>query len=340
MQQKVEINENTKHELLSNLGKLQGKKVLILGDIGLDEYLMGEVRRISPEAPVPILEVTHEEKRLGMAANVAQNVLSLGGEPLLLGVIGEDRAGENLKSLMLESGLKDEHLIVEAGRPTTLKSRMMSKHHHLLRVDHELKRYLSEATEQKLINRVQELTQMADILIIEDYAKGVLSERCLKSVINSARDMGKKTLLDPNRATPASYYQGVDLLKPNFDEALVLSGLSFDDLRDDPDKVIKVGQALKDRIQVKEVIITEGQKGMTIFAQEKITRVPTYARQVFDVTGAGDTVIAALALGQSAGFTIEKSCILANFAAGVVVGKIGCVPCSIAELKEYIQGHI
>ena len=335
----IEIKTGTleRREILTTVTALQGKKILIVGDVGLDEYVLGQVRRISPEAPVPVLEVEGEDMRLGLAGNVAQNVSSLGGIPLLVSVVGKDTGAELLKKLFAENKVSTEFLVEDTTRPTTRKTRVMAKHHHIVRVDYEVKKYLSEATEKQLLANVQKALVTADAVVIEDYAKGVISESVLTRVIELAHAAGKKVMVDPHRDNRGTYYKGVDLIKPNYDEAVALAGMSHDDLKENPNKVVDVGHALMQKTGAKEIVMTRGKDGMTIFSQDRITQVPTFARQVFDVTGAGDTVIAALSLSLAAGISLEKACILANFAAGYVVGKVGCVPCTVENLKEYIQ---
>lgn len=334
---KASVGPQEKNLLINQIPFLKGKKILIIGDVGLDEYILGQVRRISPEAPVPVLEVEEEDMRLGLAANVAQNVASLGGEAILVSVVGEDTGASLLRELFKKSGVSWDYMIVDKSRPTTRKTRVMAKHHHLVRVDHELRKYLSPEAEARLIETVEKNVGKADCVVIEDYAKGVISRPVVEKVSAICKKNGKKLLVDPHRNNQGSFYQGVDLIKPNYDEAVVLTGMDFDDLRDNPNKVIEVGRALQKITGATEVVLTRGKDGMTIFSENEITEVPTYARKVFDVTGAGDTVIAALSLGLVSGLSLVNSCMLANFAAGVVVGKVGCVPCEIPELIEYIQ---
>lgn len=335
--EKFSTDTEQRNFLISYLPQLQKKKILIIGDVGLDEYVMGEVRRISPEAPVPILEVESEDMRLGLAANVAQNVVSLGGEAQLVSVVGDDTGAQLLKELYSKSQISWEHTIIDKSRPTTRKTRVMAKHHHLVRVDYEQRKYLSEEVESQILKRVSELASQCDGIILQDYAKGVISNSLVKKVAEIAKQHKKPLMADPHRSNPAEYYFGVDLIKPNYDESVALSGLKFDELKEDPNKVYKIGRAIQKKTGANNVVLTRGKEGMTIFSGDKISEVPTFARRVFDVTGAGDTVIAALSLGWVGGLSLEQSCMLANFAAGVVVGKIGCVPCEIPELKEYIQ---
>ncbi|MGE0631718.1 MAG: D-glycero-beta-D-manno-heptose-7-phosphate kinase [Pseudobdellovibrionaceae bacterium] len=329
----------SREQILSSLSQLRGKKVLVIGDVGIDEYVTGQVRRISPEAPVPVLDVDNEEERLGLSANVAQNVTGLGGEPILVSVIGNDLGGEKLCGLLRQSSISTDFLVKDTSRATTRKQRVMTGPHHIVRVDYEDKRFISKEIENSLVKQIENAISKVDVVILEDYGKGVMTESLLKAVMAIGKNGGKRVLLDPHRTTPVGYYAGVDILKPNYDEALALTGLNFDELRETPDKMEKIGKTLKKLTGARDIVVTQGKEGMSIFSDDKIAQVPTYARKVFDVTGAGDTVIAALAMGFAAGLPIAHSCSLANYAAGVVVGKIGCVPCTLPELEAYIRSH-
>ena len=335
----VKLTAALKNKLLAQIPLLQGKKILIIGDVGLDEYIMGDVRRISPEAPVPVLEVENEDLRLGLSANVAQNVKALGGEPVLVSVVGQDSGADRLYELFSKSQVSTDFLVRDPERPTTRKIRIMAKHHHLVRVDFELKQYLSHEVEQRILAQVEKALPSVDAVVIEDYAKGVISSSLLKNVALMAKKAGKKTLADPHKtkAAGAEFYSGIDLLKPNYDEAIALSGLKYEDLKGQPDQVLEVARTLQKQTGAREVVITRGKQGMVIVSGQDVVEVPTYARQVFDVTGAGDTVIAALSLGLSSGLSLTEACVLANFAAGVVVGQVGCVPCTVPELNDYLE---
>ncbi|MBX3022838.1 MAG: D-glycero-beta-D-manno-heptose-7-phosphate kinase [Bdellovibrionales bacterium] len=315
---------------------LPKSRLVVIGDIGLDEYVLGDVRRISPEAPVPVLEVQSTDARLGLAANVAQNVASLGGEALLVAVVGEDATADNLRAKLRSAEVSPDHLIVDKSRPTTRKLRVMSGPHHIVRVDFEKKQYLSEAVEAAVVAKVKGLLSSAAGVIIEDYAKGVLSEKAIQAIIRESHAAGKKVFVDPNRGTPAKFYSGADVITPNRDEAVELSGLDYDDLQVSPNFILEVGQALRAGMKVENIVITRGKDGMTLIDSGEAVHMPTFARQVFDVTGAGDTVIAALALAHVGGFTLPEACVFGNVAAGVVVGKVGCVPCTRGELLDYI----
>jgi len=325
--------------LLDQMDSLNGKSVLVVGDIGLDEYVLGDVRRISPEAPVPILEVKTQDARLGLAANVAQNIASLGGTPLLASVIGRDRSGEELQEHLKAANVSGSHLVVDEQRLTTRKLRVMAEHHHIVRVDYELKKYLRPDVQQQLLATITHLIPKVDAVVIEDYAKGVLSEPLIQETIKLSAKAGKRVLVDPNPTTPAEFYKGADLMTPNREEAVRLSGMTDDELRNREDFVLEVGETLRRRVQSEQLVMTRGKEGMSLFSAQGVVHMPTYARQVFDVTGAGDTVIATIALAWAAGMNLEEACVLANFAAGVVVGKIGCVPCPRAELIQYMESH-
>jgi D-glycero-beta-D-manno-heptose-7-phosphate kinase len=327
---------------MNEVEKIQGRKILIIGDVGLDEYVIGSVRRISPEAPVPIVEVNEEDKRLGLASNVAANVASLGGTPLLVGVIGDDGTGEVFRQQLRKNNCSVDHLILDEERPTTRKLRVMAGQHHVVRVDFERKKFITDKVAARLIEKVRELTPSCDGVILEDYAKGVLTQDVIKEVIAIAHKNGKIIALDPNRTTPAELYTGVDYVTPNTDEAIALSELKLDDLRSPSDSLHEVGTTLLKRLNAKGVIVTRGKDGMSAFTKNGPSQgqhIPTFARTVFDVTGAGDTVIATLTMALTSGLSLEDSCLLANYAAGVVVGKIGCVSTTPTELKEYIRDH-
>lgn len=317
--------------------KLPKGRIIVVGDIGLDEYVLGDVRRISPEAPVPVLEVQSQDSRLGLAANVAQNVASLGGEAFLVGVVGADNAADELRRKLKSAEVSPDFLVTDATRPTTRKLRVMSGHHHIVRVDFEHKRYLSESAEKQLIGRIRDLLPKSDGLIIEDYAKGALSEQGLRQIIDESHKHGKKVFVDPNRTTPGHFYAGADVITPNREEAIALSGLDYNDLRENPNFILELGAALRSKVKAENIVITRGKEGMSVIGTKDAVHMPTFARQVFDVTGAGDTVIAALALATAGGFSLPDACVFGNIAAGVVVGKIGCVPCTRAEALDYIN---
>ncbi|MES3037889.1 MAG: D-glycero-beta-D-manno-heptose-7-phosphate kinase [Bdellovibrionota bacterium] len=324
-------------KLLVDMKAMEGKRVLIIGDVGLDEYITGHVHRISPEAPVPVLDVEGEEERMGLSANVAQNILSLGGVPDLISVVGNDEGAEKLSRLILKAGMKSDGFLTDSSRPTTRKTRVMTEHHHIVRVDYEKRHHLSAETESKLLAKVQAGLDKCDIVVLQDYAKGVISAPVSHQIFMMAKAKGKRVLVDPHRTNPLGFYKGCDLIKPNYQEAFALVGMSLDETHITEETVVQVGRLLQEKTQAKQVVLTRGKEGMTIFDGSEIHKVPTYAQRVFDVTGAGDTVIATLALAQAAGVSLVESCQLANAAAGVVVAKVGCVPCEKFELEAALH---
>ncbi len=335
--QPLSVDLATRNKLVEKISLFKDKKILVIGDVGVDEYVMGSVKRISPEAPVPVLEVEKEDQRLGLAANVAQNVVSLGGSVHLLSVIGNDAGSEILKSLMKKSNVTTEGLILDASRPTTRKMRVMSGQHHLVRVDHEIRRVLSEKSEIALLQKLEKIIDHVDVVVLEDYAKGIFSQNLVQKIVAISKAANKFLMVDPHQTKFAEFYKGADLIKPNYAEALALTQIHEDNIEDPSERVLQVGRALQKITGAGQVVLTQGAHGMTIFSQNEVTQVPTFAKKVFDVTGAGDTVIAAIALGIAAGLSITESCMIANFAAGVVVGKVGCVPCETADLISSIQ---
>lgn len=325
--------------LRRDLAKLDGREVVIVGDIGVDEYTLGQVRRISPEAPVPVVEVEKEESRLGLAANVAQNVSGLGGIPRLVSVVGDDTGASLIRDLLKVAEVPTDLLVIDRSRPTTRKLRVMVQNHHIVRVDYEQKKFLSAEVENQVMANVEKALQSPKVaaLIVQDYAKGVISEGLVSKCVALAKKRGVRVLADPYRSTPLEVYRGVDVMTPNHDESIALSGIGGDELRASDGTLNDIGQRLMDGVQSRTMVITRGKDGMRIFEDGKITDLPTNAKQVFDVTGAGDTVIATLALAWGSGLPLVESCALANIAAGIVVGKVGCVPCKRSELERVLE---
>lgn len=324
------------NQLLTTLNKFRGKHVAIIGDLGLDQYVMGPVRRISPEAPVPVVEVEYEKSNLGMSGNLAHNILTLGGHPLVCSVVGQDKEGDLIKDIFKTLGMSSEYLITDASRPTISKLRILCGQHHIVRVDRELCKFLSEPIEQALLTRFESVIKNCDVVVIEDHAKGVVSERICSFVIALSKKWNKKILIDPSSLTPLRTYQGADLIKPNRTEAMALSGQKIDLLRGTPNTLNEAGLAILNSIKASTVIVTDGGNGLLLITANETKRVPTKLKQVFDVVGAGDTVMSVLSLGVASGATLDDICQLANLAAGIVVGKVGCVACEKKELEDQI----
>jgi rfaE bifunctional protein kinase chain/domain len=314
-------------------GQHQSKsKILVLGDVGLDQYLYGAVERISPEAPVPVVNLNKKEKKLGLAANVGKNLSSMGASCDLVGLVGSDQAGEDIRSLLGSWRGMTAKLVVSPSRPTTEKTRVLSGQHHLLRLDEEDSSGLT-AEEKKMFFDHVEALNFADYshVILEDYGKGVLFEELCQKVISKAHESGALVLVDPSKKAPIQNFKGADFFKPNYNETLAYSDKAgTENYKELLDWIISEGE-------FKNLVSTLGALGMSLKNSEQTLRVPTFARKVFDVTGAGDTVIAALAFGLNGGLSTVEACLFANFAAGYVVGKVGAVPCSLEDIESHME---
>lgn len=305
------------------LRRLAGARVLVVGDAMLDHYEWGEAERISPEAPVPIVRVTREDWKLGGAGNVARNVAALGGCPSLVAVRGADAAGERLAALCAAAGL-EAHFVTCPERPTTCKTRIMASHQQMLRVDHETTAPLAPASAARLRELARQGADAAAV-IVSDYGKGVVHPELLHDLAAHPR-----VFLDPK---PCHYplYQRVYCMTPNTKEAGEAAGFPITD----PASAVAAGTQILARYGLATLVLTLGAEGMAVFVPgEGIFHVPTVARQVFDVTGAGDTVIATLALGVAAGASLLEAAMLANLAAGIVVGRIGTAAPTVEELHQ------
>jgi rfaE bifunctional protein kinase chain/domain len=316
------------------------QKVLVVGDVGLDRYTVGAVDRISPEAPVPIVRVEQELHKLGLAANVADNLRALGGEPLLLGVVGRDRVADDFKKVLKESKISDSHLVVDSTRRTVLKERIVSDRQQLLRVDYEDLGALSGALSKRLEQKACALVSRCDVVILEDYAKGMVSQSFSRALFKAARKEKKRVLVDPNSKSALSLYVGATLLTPNTKEAEALSGIK---ITDGP-SLAAAGRKILDSTGAPSLIITRGKDGMAVFESKKEIKkaqtpqlIETYAREVYDVSGAGDTVISVLGLALGAGGTLEDAARLASLAAAIEVGKRGTATVSLSELESALS---
>ncbi|MDA8247589.1 MAG: D-glycero-beta-D-manno-heptose-7-phosphate kinase [Rhodospirillales bacterium] len=303
-------------------------RVLVLGDIMLDRYVLGDVRRISPEAPIPVLKAEARRAVLGGAGNVAQNVAALGARALLVGVVGMDDAATEIGRILADSGAITACLVPVPNRPTTVKTRFMSGGHQLLRLDEEEAGPIAPAQEVQLLAEFVQALPCADVVVLSDYAKGVLTDRVLTEAIAAARAAGKPVIADPKRASFAAY-RGVDVLTPNESEAARASGIA----PDDDEAAVRAGEAALAQAEAGAVLVTRSAKGLTLVRRDAAPlHVPTRARAVADVSGAGDTLIATFAIGLAAGADMPAAAMLANVAAGVSVGKSGTATVSHAEL--------
>jgi len=315
-----------------DIARLSSGRVLVVGDVMIDHYVTGKVSRVSEEAPVPIIQVTDERWTPGGAANVAANLSALGGSAVIAGVVGEDPAAAALAALIGDMpGRVDVRLTAEAGRPTTIKTRYMGGQHQIVRVDREQARPISEGSENAIIASVTEMIAGCGAMIISDYAKGVLSDRVLGAVIAAARKAGAVVLVDPKRAD-WSAYRGAHYITPNRRELQLATG---GPCGDDADCAFAADMAVK--ATGAAILLTRSEKGMSLFRQGAAPiHLPARAREVFDVSGAGDTVTAVVALGLAGGVPIETAMAAANLAASIVVGKRGTATTTQGELLAEI----
>jgi D-beta-D-heptose 7-phosphate kinase/D-beta-D-heptose 1-phosphate adenosyltransferase len=312
------------------VAKLAGKKVLVIGDVMADHYVFGKVERISPEAPIPVVHVDREEVKPGGAANVACNIAALGGRVTLAGVIGNDAMGETLRNLLRDKGIDPSGLVKDGTRPTIQKSRVIANHQQVVRVDREERKGLSSAALEAFQSACLNAVDNCDAVLLSDYAKGALSNGLCQAVITKARRLGKLVAADPKPADMA-WFSGSTVVTPNLGEAQAATGVAITDNA----SAEAAGKILLDRLKSDSVLVTRGEHGMSLLqAQGGATHIPTRAQEVFDVTGAGDTVIATLTLALAAGAPLPEASALANAAAGIVVGEIGVAVVTPAELTQ------
>lgn len=326
--------------LKSLVRAFKDRRILVIGDVGIDRYTTGDVERISPEAPVPIVFVRSEVHKLGLAANVADNLHALGAESYLVGVIGRDRFAAEFRSLLKKEKVSDRSLIVDAKRRTIVKERIVSDGQQLLRIDYETPDPVSTAIEAQLLKSVLARLKVSkagriDALIIQDYAKGLLSKKLIREIVKASKAAGIPVLMDPNSKSSLELYRGATFMTPNTKEAEKLSGVQIRDQA----SLEAAGAILLKGTGSPYVVITRGKDGMAVFKRgsKKPELIPTYAREVYDVSGAGDTVISVMALAYASGATISEAAILGNLGGGVVVGKRGTATCSPAELEAAMK---
>lgn len=311
--------------LVSQFG---GKRIAVVGDLMVDRYYWGSVHRVSPEAPVPVVEVESESVRLGGAANVAHNILSLGGEPVLVGLIGNDHTGQVFLEVMKESDLDTRGIVVDASRPTTVKTRVIAHNQHVVRIDNESKADCPERLRHSIIDAVRYDIRRLDAIIIEDYNKGTITPDIIEALISVARKYDKVITVDP-KFNNFLEFKNVTVFKPNRREVEEVLGGKLTT----HDDVVKTGRKLLELLHAGNVLLTRGEEGMSLFEEAgDMLHLESSAEAVLDVSGAGDTVISTLTLALAAGATPKEAAVMANCAAGVVVGSVGIVPIKRDEL--------
>ncbi len=326
---------NMKSKCLNYIQKFPKSKILVIGDVMVDKFIYGTVSRISPEAPVPVVEITKETYLPGGAGNVSNNISSLGAKVFLVGIVGDDEEGyrliDHLKSLQINT----EGIFVDQDRPTTIKTRVIAHHQQVVRFDKEKRISPKQKTLLQILDYIQENISNVDAVIISDYGKGVIQSVILKKIISLARRFNKPITVDP-KVEHFLKYRKVTSLTPNLQEATL--GMRLTHKIGTKEEIEELGLKILKRLDSESVIITLGEKGMAIFEKgKKPVHIPTRAKEVFDVTGAGDTVISVLTLGLSVGAPLIISAEIANYAAGIVVGKLGTATVSIEELRNVLN---
>jgi D-beta-D-heptose 7-phosphate kinase/D-beta-D-heptose 1-phosphate adenosyltransferase len=318
--------------LLDRIDRFVGRTILVLGDVMLDAYVYGHVERVSPEAPIPVLRIDSRREMLGGAGNVARNVAALGARAILVSVAGDDEAGQQIHEqfALADGGEIEGRLVIDPTRPTTRKTRFVSGAQQLLRVDEEIARPLDDATTEAVLARFREALPECDIVILSDYSKGVLTEAVLAGAIDAAHAAGKRVIADPKNRD-FRRYRGVDVLKPNRLEITQATGI---DCADDA-STEAAGRAALAAAEAGAVVVTRGAHGVSIIPKDDAAvHLPTLARTVFDVSGAGDTLVSCLAVALAAGADLVEATELANAAAGIVVGKAGTECVTPTELSQ------
>ncbi len=322
-------------KLESTLNSMFGKTIIVIGDIMVDHYIHGKVNRISPEAPVPLLDMKKEDYRLGGAANVALNIKTMGANPIIIGVCGDDESRNILSNLLESEDISFENVVTDASRMTTLKTRIVAGQQQIVRIDREDRADIQTEIEDKIISKFEKSIDNCDAVIIEDYNKGLLTQRVIETILNIADKHNKPVTVDPKYKN-FFLYRNVTIFKPNLIELMNNMNLT----EDTEEEFLKAGEELRNQLNANSVMVTRGEKGLTVFKSNGETHsIPSYARDVFDVSGAGDTVISTLTLALAAGASIETAAEIANYAAGVVCGKIGTSTTQPSEILDYIKRY-
>lgn len=316
--------------------KFSGKNIIVVGDMMLDCYFRGDVKRISPEAPVPVIEVENEFFRFGGAANVALNISKLRGNAMPVGVIGNDNDGKIFKNLIRQSGISNEGIFPDSSRPTTTKTRVIAQGQHVVRIDKETKVNINSTIEAKILKFISSKIRWADGIILEDYNKGVLTPELIKAIITLANKHNVMITVDP-KFNNFYEYKNVRVFKPNRKEAEDVLGMKISSDED----IRFAGEEIQKKLGADYVLLTLGEGGIAVFEKNKTERrMPTKARVVADVSGAGDTVISTLTMALAAGADIYEACYLANFAGGLVCEEVGIVPIDHIKLFNAVYEEV
>jgi rfaE bifunctional protein kinase chain/domain len=318
----------TEERLRELLKSFVGKRIAVVGDLMVDSYYWGNVSRVSPEAPVPVVDVVSESTRLGGAANVANNIQTLGGEPVLIGLIGDDHPGEMFLKILKEQNLSAEGIVKDPSRPTTIKTRVIAHAQHVVRIDNESKAECPEHLRHRIVDAVKYNIHNIDCVILEDYNKGVITADIIHEITAVANKYGKIVTVDP-KFNNFFEYKNVTVFKPNKRETEEAIGSRI--LNDND--VLRAGERMLTTLQAENVLLTRGEEGLTLFEKSgEVSHMKSLATNIQDVSGAGDTVISTLTMALSGGASVKEAAALANCAASVVVGSVGIVPIQPDEL--------
>ena len=327
----------TAESLIAHVKDFTRARVLVVGDLMIDEFIYGNTNRISPEAPVPVVNVTNKKYLLGGAANVLNNIHALKGKGFLCGVVGNDEMGKKFTNEIKSLGANSQGIIKEADRPTTIKTRIIADHRQqVVRYDQEVKHEPSPACRKKIVSYIKDMLSSVHVLIISDYAKGILSNSLLKEILHAAKSNKITVCVDnPKLSNYALYKKHATIMTPNVKEASKVSGIEIATESD----LLKAGRKMLTTLACDALLITRGEEGMTLFEKKKrgVSQIPTKAKEVYDVTGAGDTVIATLSMAIAVGASFEEAAVIANHAAGIVVSKLGTATATSQELIDNIK---
>lgn len=323
------------NKVLSLKSSLKPPTILIVGDLMIDQYVWGDANRLSPEAPVPIVNVQKESNTLGGAGNVAQNLLSLGAQVVVSGLIGEDQAGKELLTVLMDENADTRGIVTDIDRPTTVKTRIIAGSHQIVRIDREINDPISKDCEDDLFNRIMPIFKDVDLVLFSDYNKGVLSHSLCSRIISYCKTIDKKVLIDP-KGLDFAKYKGAFIIKPNKKE--LAQAVKFEKIGSTSD-LQKAAAALFELTNAAYLVVTLSEEGIAILTEDTYKLLEVKATEVFDVTGAGDTVLATLAYFIALNFTVEESCELANHAAAIVIRRVGSATTSVKEIIEDMKNN-
>jgi len=324
-----------KKDLIKYIQNFHHSCVLVIGDIIGDHYIWGTVERISPEAPVPVVDVERESYMLGGAGNVANNIVSLGGYVKICGVVGNDEMGRWIRYNLENAGIETEGIVTEEGRPTTKKTRVIAHSQHVVRFDYENRNDIAPSSQEYIVQYIQSHIKEVRAIVLSDYAKGVITRYLVKKVLEIAQENNLYVVVDP-KTQHFDYYAGATVITPNTHEASIAASIQIRDT----DSLLRAGHILLSQANAQAILITRGEHGMSLFEKGKPPfHIPAVAREVFDVTGAGDTVVGTLALSLSAGASLKEGAIIANYAAGIVVGMVGTATVKREDLITTIRKY-